>query len=130
MAIPQLPKTVWWRLPCAFSWEVFLRNSYFSLSTFFPVSDRKEQESTFSSWQPLVHEKAVVIFPLRFSFFSIEYASCYSFSHRSCFLDLLYLLLSFVFSPIVLPFHQALCVKLDIAQMLGFSRGLNYQNIL
>lgn len=72
------------------------------------------------------------MFPLRLSFFSqLNIPVHYGFSHKPCFLVLLSsLLLSAVLSPIVLPFHQALCVKLDIVLMLGFRRELNYQNIL
>lgn len=132
MAIPQLSKAVWSRLHCDYSWEVFVRNCYFNLSTIFSSLWQKRAGQyilflkTSYTWENCCHVSSQAFF-----FFSIEYSSCYSFSHRLCFLVLLSsLLLSAVLSPIVLPFHQASCVKLDIALMLGFSRGLNDQNIL
>lgn len=129
MEIPRLAEAGWSRLYCPYSWELFPRSPCFSLSSalFFPVSGGKEQDSTFSSWQPRIYEETVVMFPLRFSFPSIKYASSYSLSHRSYFLDLWpSLLLSSVLSPMALLFHQTLRVKLDIVLMPGFNRVGGY----
>lgn len=130
MAIPQLPKTVWSRSHFVYSWEVFLRNSYFSLSTFFHSLAEKGR-TVLSLPGNLSYMRKLLLCSLSgFLFSQLDMPVVIVFL-RSCFRDLLScLLLTSVLSQIVLPFHQALCLKLDIVLMLGFSRGLNYQNIL